>query len=204
MGQGLFAAGKFGINVKIRMKIGSQTGKQAFTTWADNKHREYQNRSRRALIQAAAYARTTIRRGMRKSGVARRDPDRAGWNSYTPSMPGAPPRYRRTGAQRNNLRAVRFTRPTIANLRSVVHPIMFRSSGSRRVNFRVMRMLERGGTGLALLPVHPDQNPVWGNTLNGGPWPFAWTPVRYPARPFIRPAVRPTLRQFPLIFARTG
>ena len=148
-GQGLFSAGKFGLQVSFKATMGSMTGRQSFTTWQNNIERQYRARMRRTLFQAAAYARTTARRRMRRSGRAIVDPDRGGpgWASYRPSTGGSAPRYR-PGGGKANMRNIRFTRPTLRNLRSVVGPEQLTTSGQRRVRFDPVTMQERGGSGM--------------------------------------------------------
>jgi len=201
-GKGLMSGARYGLTPKFTLKIGHQTGRQAYTSWLLNHQRRQEAMVVRGLFRAAAYARTTIRRGMRKSGQPVTDQNRHNWASYRPSPPGRPPRYRR-GGQTSGLRFVTFTRPSRENMRSIVGPQVFQTRGTQRVNFRIAQMQEQGGQGLVYLPVDPAQNPFWGQR-GTQPWPFAWTPSTYPARPYVEPAIRPTMRQFPNIFVHRG
>ncbi len=201
MGQGLFSTAKFGVNLDIRVKLGHQTGRQAFTTFMLNRDRQIEAEARRRLFRAAAYLRTTVRRSMKRKRTTVRNYKGYSWNSFPPSAPGSPPNRRVTG--KSGLQDIRFAEIKKNVIR--VGPEQYTNVG-KKTSFRGKGDVfqEVGGTGRVMLPLDISQIPasIYHQvvTLKAAPWPLVPKTSRYPARPFMHPAIRPMLAKFPKIF----
>ncbi len=199
--QGFFSIASKGLNVGVKVQIGSLTGRQAFTTWIDNTHRQMEGEARRRLFRAAAWCRTSVRRSMKLRRTTRKDYKGFGMPSYPPSAPGTPPNRRRTN--KSGLYDIRFDNYKKDYMR--IGPQIYTDVG-KKTNFsgKGDRMIEAGGTGLVRLPLDPDQMPedMFRDVIMLKKYPHPWVMKRsfYKPRPYMAPALPKTLAQFPKIF----
>lgn len=186
---------------KIKLRVGSYTGDQAFSTWLRNQSERILKESERRMFKAAGYCRTSMRREFPRKRAAKVGYKGYNWASHPPSTPPKAPRRRVKG--KAGLQYVTFKQVKRFEFR--IGPDMGVSYGAK-TKFDGDIMHARGGTGQVKLPLHIDQ-------LNGLPrdlrqaafanrnnWPMVWKKCQYRKRDFISNPAKVTKKQFPYLF----
>lgn len=184
---------------KIKLRVGSYTGDQAFSTWLRNSSEKILRESERRMFKAAGFCRTDMRRGFPRKRKAKQGYKGYNWASHPPSTPPKAPRRRSTG--KAGLQYVTFKQ--VKRFQFRIGPDMSVSYGAK-TKFDGDIMHAKGGTGQVKLPLHIDQIPghMVGPALDGTiKWPMAFKQCHYRKRDFLSDPARKTTKRFTHLFA---
>lgn len=80
----------------------------------------------------------------------------------------------------------------------IIAPLVFRSKGSSKVDFKIHAKLSKGGTGKVYMPVNDNasltSHQKYTKGMKKAEW--RWVPARYPKRPYMKNAIAPTRKKF--------
>jgi hypothetical protein len=214
-----FASGALNINMTVKVgRFRGANGMAHLGLMMDNEHERVLAKARRTVRKAAFFARTSMRRPMRRGRTKRikqnvRSLNKSGqWITKrssrairTRSKPGTPPNYHAKGGG-FGLKWI-WAQPLGGNLYAwEIGPEFRKTKGSNSVSFKIDKMLEKGGSGRVMMAVNPNQPIMNTNQHFKNPLQKAqmhWVSARYPARPYASPALLPTLRQFKTIWGKS-
>lgn len=189
---------------KLKLRVGSYTGDQAFSSWLANQNRQILKESERRMFKASGYCRTAMRREFPRKRKAVEGYKGYGWASHPPSTAPKAPRRRQKG--KRGLQYVTFKQQKRFSFR--IGPDMFPSGGfGKNTKFKGDIMHSRGGKGLVKLPLHISQlrtlpgSMVQAAFANPKNWPMAWKMSHYKKRDFLTNPAKVTVKQFPRLFA---
>ncbi len=188
---------------KLKLRVGSYTGDQAFSSWLANENRRILKEAERRMFRAAGFCRTAMRREFPRKRKAIEGYKGYNWKSHPPSTPPKAPRRRQKG--KGGLQNVRFDRE--ATFRFRIGPDMLSPHG-KNTKFHGDIMHQEGKSGLVRLPMHIDQvrslpGPMIAAAFASPKnWPMPWKNSNYKKRDFLTNPAKATVKQFPRLFAK--
>ena len=191
--------GRPNFNFKINFRVGSFTGNQSFSAWANNQNAKILKEAERRMFRAAGFCRTDIRRGFPRKRKAIQNYKGFHWKSHPPSGAGKPPRRRATG--RAGLQFVTFKQDSRFEFR-IGSDTNTKWGAKTKFDGDIKHMT--GGQGQVMLPMELEQIPpsMRGSALNQTrQWPMVWKNCHYKKRDYLTPSRDKTHKQFPQLFA---
>lgn len=188
---------------KMKLRVGSYTGDQAFSSWLKNQSERILKESERRMFKAAGYCRTSMRREFPRKRKAKQGYKGYRWASHPPSTPPKAPRRRVKG--KAGLQYVTFKQVKRFEFR--IGPDMGVSYGAK-TKFDGDIVHARGGNNkLVKLPLHIDQlkglpgDLIQAAFANRKNWPMTWKQCQYRKRDYLSNPAKVTKKQFPHLFA---
>ena len=185
---------------KMKLRVGSYTGDQAFSSWLKNQSERILKESERRMFKAAGYCRTSMRREFPRKRAAKEGYKGYRWASHPPSTPPKAPRRRVKG--KAGLQYVTFKQ--VKRFEFHIGPDMTVSYGAK-TKFDGDIVHAKGGNNKEVkLPLHIDQIPtsMIGFVLsNPKKWPMAYKKCHYRKRDYLSDPRRQTQKKFPQLFA---
>lgn len=185
---------------KMKLRVGSYTGDQAFSSWLKNQSERILKESERRMFKAAGYCRTSMRREFPRKRAAKQGYKGYNWASHPPSTPPKAPRRRVKG--KAGLQYVTFKQVKRFEFR--IGPDMSVSYGAK-TKFDGDIVHAKGGNNKEVkLPLHIDQIPgnMIGPALDGTiKWPMSFKKCHYRKRDYLSNPAKVTKKQFTHLFA---